>query len=810
MVLPKNYLKVFTESDTVFTTDGDRIIYPLSGTITEELNGDYYLECDILNEEINGVETGHILAVYYKDSWQGFRVRIKDIDNEYTKIKAYHVSFDAQDVLIKGTHEFKGTSVTSLFGQITALYSDPTSITVAVSQDKTVDVILNWASLADLLGELSENYSYIIQRDNFNITLVNSTDAIFDNGVTIERGKLLDAVNKSEDINDIVTKLYPTVEVNKTVYTIDQEYVEDNTLYAHKYVQHVEFTPMYPDYYNSIISVINDSTKEKQDLESDIASLNSKNESLQEKITELDGEIAQHDTMLTEMKTVYMQKMNTNEEFRNNVKSTLTKRINVVIQDLNKKKSDYNKEIEKLNNWIATEREKWNTHNEEYFYWSRQDTKGAPGACRFHKEQMGYAEKNIKKYETQIKEYQKLITDADKRIKKYEEYYDEVTNHLSDFTQHDLETLMELLQEDGITFTVLLAEDYKEHLQLEDEIEDLKKDIEDTFKDILNLKNKKTELENQIATNTTLISEYTNKVTELTAIIEERTAFLAQEVKADLLEQAQNYLDIFKYPQVSYTIDVIDAPVTVGEKVQVKNSLLGIDILTDTTQTVFNVNTQMLDTITFGNTDASLKAYYESLIKKATDTALAESKLLMEHGYSNMMEKIDGIEGYVTGMLTEKVEDGQLVDVQTELAIHQYDISLKCSESTATSIAQAQVTIEADKIRNEVSETYTPLDKTEELELRIGTEIEQTNESVTIAIEQSKAYTDDAVAGANEAIETMGTYFTFDDNGFSIGKSDSEIKTLFSNDRISFMQGDTEVAYISDQTLHIPGRADAG
>ena len=54
-----------------------------------------------------------------------------------------------------------------------------------------------------------------------------------------------------------------------------------------------------------------------------------------------------------------------------------------------------------------------------------------------------------------------------------------------------------------------------------------------------------------------------------------------------------------------------------------------------------------------------------------------------------------------------------------------------------------------------------------------------------------------------QQFQELSTYFRITSDGTELGKSDSDIILKQQNDRISFIQNNTEVAYISDSTLYI-------
>ena len=72
-----------------------------------------------------------------------------------------------------------------------------------------------------------------------------------------------------------------------------------------------------------------------------------------------------------------------------------------------------------------------------------------------------------------------------------------------------------------------------------------------------------------------------------------------------------------------------------------------------------------------------------------------------------------------------------------------------------------------------------------------------TNEK-TVLLETAEGY----VTKLQNTIETM---IRFDGNGIKIGKSDSKFTAVFTNEKLSFMQGTVEVACFSNNMLYVTG-----
>ena len=68
---------------------------------------------------------------------------------------------------------------------------------------------------------------------------------------------------------------------------------------------------------------------------------------------------------------------------------------------------------------------------------------------------------------------------------------------------------------------------------------------------------------------------------------------------------------------------------------------------------------------------------------------------------------------------------------------------------------------------------------------------------------QSTTYTDSALRDYEQLKSDVYSWQKFSADGMEIGRSDSPFKTRLSNSRLSFLEDNAEIAYISDSSLYI-------
>lgn len=124
----------------------------------------------------------------------------------------------------------------------------------------------------------------------------------------------------------------------------------------------------------------------------------------------------------------------------------------------------------------------------------------------------------------------------------------------------------------------------------------------------------------------------------------------------------------------------------------------------------------------------------------------------------------------------------------------------------AQAIAEAEASLQSliqqtsESIRLEVSETYAVNDEVLKL---VSTSMEQLSDSFTFSFNTLQAYVDANDAEARTQYETINKYIRFVNGEIHLGEEGNEITLTIANDRISFLDGGAEVAYINDKQLVI-------
>jgi hypothetical protein len=114
------------------------------------------------------------------------------------------------------------------------------------------------------------------------------------------------------------------------------------------------------------------------------------------------------------------------------------------------------------------------------------------------------------------------------------------------------------------------------------------------------------------------------------------------------------------------------------------------------------------------------------------------------------------------------------------------------------------ISMEMDSFKSAVSETYVTVDDYAVKVGEISSSIEQMKDSITISFQEYFDQNIQTIDDKFTAVESnLAAWFDFSLEGLQIAKAGSPFASLFTNEKLSFMEGDVEVSYISNQKMYI-------
>lgn len=121
----------------------------------------------------------------------------------------------------------------------------------------------------------------------------------------------------------------------------------------------------------------------------------------------------------------------------------------------------------------------------------------------------------------------------------------------------------------------------------------------------------------------------------------------------------------------------------------------------------------------------------------------------------------------------------------------------------AVKITDSQINKEKDALRTEISEKYYDKENLDSQFGEISTKLEQTKNSVNIEFTNFKTDIDSSIKQNNVSFTEIHKYIRFIDGNIYLGAEDNPIQLIEKNDRISFVQAGSEVAYFSNNKMYV-------
>ncbi len=254
-------IKIFSSTDKIFSSNGDKVILPTKAKVHKEDNGPYYLDLECSLDYINYIVSGNIIVADTPQGNQAFR--ISSVTKTRTKItaKCYHVFYDSENLLIQDTFVVNKDCNDAL-DQLNSATSDTSPFTTVsnITGINSYRCVRN--SLYEAIQTVIERWGGHLVRDNFTIKVMGSIGQ--DNGVTIRYAKNLKSITCDENWDNVVTKILPVGKDGILLNYLDSSaeiYVSSTTQYEIPYTKTITFEQDIDqedfddtdDYYNALL-----------------------------------------------------------------------------------------------------------------------------------------------------------------------------------------------------------------------------------------------------------------------------------------------------------------------------------------------------------------------------------------------------------------------------------------------------------------------------------------------------------------------------------------------------------------------------
>jgi phage minor structural protein len=199
-------IKVYDSNEKLFATNGIKTLHPLKAEVTEIDNGDYFAELKDVIENIDYYQKGMILRIPTPKGVQGFRCDNPKIANNRIECKAWHLSYDSKNYIVKDSYAVDKNCNDTLnhFNDNT---DNPSPFKVISDISKISSTRAVRKSLFEIFGELvsEEKFGGHWDRNNFIFGIRNSIGE--DRGVVLASNKNITDMQVVENWDEVCTKI---------------------------------------------------------------------------------------------------------------------------------------------------------------------------------------------------------------------------------------------------------------------------------------------------------------------------------------------------------------------------------------------------------------------------------------------------------------------------------------------------------------------------------------------------------------------------------------------------------------------------
>lgn len=228
-------IKLFQSTDTLFSTNGDKIIIPLRAKVHKEDNGSFYLDLETSLDYSEDLVEGAIIVAPTPQGDQAFRVSNVNKTRKKITTQCKHVYYDSLNYLIQDSYVVDKNCNDALDHLNTA--TTPASPFTTISDVPTIaSYRCVRTSLNEAIGTILERWGGHLIRDNFDIEIRQNIGQ--DNGVTVRYAKNLKEITVEENWDNVVTQLMP---VGQDGLLLPETYIVSQTQYDLPYTKTVSF-----------------------------------------------------------------------------------------------------------------------------------------------------------------------------------------------------------------------------------------------------------------------------------------------------------------------------------------------------------------------------------------------------------------------------------------------------------------------------------------------------------------------------------------------------------------------------------------
>lgn len=228
-------IKLYGQTDTTFTSNGDVVILPLRASVHKEDNGDFYLDLTTSLKYVEELTEGRIIVAPTPQGDQAFRVGNVQQTKNKLMTKCWHVFYDTQNYLIEDSYVTQNNCNYAL-DHLNNATTPESPFTTLSDVTTTASYRCVRTSYYEAIQTVIERWGGHLVRDNFSIEVRDQIGQ--DNGVTVRYGKNLKDITVEYNWDNVVTQLMP---VGYDGVMLEDKYIYGDVSYDIPYTKCVHF-----------------------------------------------------------------------------------------------------------------------------------------------------------------------------------------------------------------------------------------------------------------------------------------------------------------------------------------------------------------------------------------------------------------------------------------------------------------------------------------------------------------------------------------------------------------------------------------
>lgn len=238
-------IKVYDPNEKLFNNNGIKILHPLLAEITKRDNEDYCIELRDTVDNLEYYQKGMIVRVPTPWGVQGFRCDNPKVKNNRVECKAWHLSYDSKNYIIKDAY-----AVDKNCNDALNHFNDSTDIESPFNCISDITKLVSTRAVRKSLFEIYEifisedRYGGHWYRDNWTLGIRNTVGE--DRGVVLAQNKNITDLSIDENWDEVCTKILPYTTDGENEIYLDDTYVSlVEELYDIPYTKVVKFDNPY-------------------------------------------------------------------------------------------------------------------------------------------------------------------------------------------------------------------------------------------------------------------------------------------------------------------------------------------------------------------------------------------------------------------------------------------------------------------------------------------------------------------------------------------------------------------------------------